>query len=233
MQRIYKSKQIILFTKLMLCKENMEDKKLNNQESLELITSMINKTKRQLHIGEGNLLLWWGYTSAIVALLVGTMLYLTGGHPACNWLWFLIWIVGGIGMAVINRKNKVRYEKEPTTYVDRLTSSLWCTVGLLFMLATLMSLAFLYFGKDSWPVMLIFAFVMCGFAVTMQGFILRESSMVLGGAVSLVSGTFVTCCIISHTPLMVWWIIPLFVVCFIFAMIVPGHVLNAKAKKQC
>ena len=27
----------------------MEDKKLNNQESLELITRMINKTKRQMH----------------------------------------------------------------------------------------------------------------------------------------------------------------------------------------
>lgn len=217
---------------LKLCKENMEEKKLNNQESLELIAQMINQTKRHLHIGEGNLLLVWGYTSAVVGILVGVLLYATGGHPACNWLWFLIWIVGGISTAVITKRDKPRIEKMPQTYVDRLTSSLWCTIGLVFLLATFMSMGFLYFGKDSWAVMFIFAFVMCGLGVTMQGFIIQENSMVLGGAVTLVAGTFVTCCIVSSTPLSVWWAIPLFVLCFVFAMIIPGHVLNAKAKKQ-
>ena len=211
----------------------MEDKKLNNQESLDLITSMINKTKRQLHIGEGNLLLWWGYTSVIVALLVVASLYLTNGHPACSWLWFLIWIVGGIATVIISRKDKNRIEKTPSTYVDRLTSNLWCTVGILFGVATLMCFGFIAFGKNAWPIMFIFAFLFIGFAVCMQGFIFREKSMVFGGLVSLVAGTFVTCCVISQIPLHAFWVIPLYVVCFIFALIIPGHVLNAKAKKQC
>lgn len=211
----------------------MEDKKLNNQESLELITSMINKTKRRLHIGEGNLLLVWGYTSVIVSLLVVTLLYFTDGNPACNWLWFLIWIVGGISTIVINRKEKSSIEKSPSTYVDRLTSNLWSTVAILFGVATLMCFGFSAFGKDAWPIMFIFAFLFVGFAVCMQGFILRETSLVVGGAVSLLSGIFVTCCVISQVPLKAYWVIPLYCVCFIFALIVPGHVLNAKAKKQC
>ena len=154
----------------------MEEKKLNSQESLELITRMINQTKRQLHIGEGNLLLIWGYTSAIVALLVGILLYATGGNPAVNWLWFLIWIVGGTATAVISRRDKSRIEKMPSTYVDRLTSSLWTTIGMLFTVATFMALGFsLFAGKDAWTVMLILAFVMCGFGVTMQGFMPAES----------------------------------------------------------
>ena len=211
----------------------MEEKKLNNQESLELITRMINQTKRQLHIGEGNLLLIWGYTSAIVALLVGILLYATGGNPAVNWLWFLIWIVGGTATAVISRRDKSRIEKMPSTYVDRLTSSLWTTIGMLFTVATFMALGFsLFAGKDAWTVMLILAFVMCGFGVTMQGFIIREKSMVAGGVVSLLSGIFVACCVVSSTPLGVWWIIPVFIICFTCAMIVPGHILNAKAKRQ-
>ena len=211
----------------------MEEKKLNNQESLELITRMINQTKRQLHIGEGNLLLIWGYTSAIVALLVGILLYATGGHPAVNWLWFLIWIVGGTATAVISRRDKSRIEKMPSTYVDRLTSSLWTTIGMLFTVATFMALGFSLFArKDAWTVMLILAFVMCGFGVTMQGFIIREKSMVAGGVVSLLSGIFVACCVVSSTPLGVWWIIPVFIICFTCAMIVPGHILNAKAKRQ-
>ena len=211
----------------------MEEKKLNSQESLELITRMINQTKRQLHIGEGNLLLIWGYTSAIVALLVGILLYATGGPPAVNWLWFLIWIVGGTATAVISRRDKSRIEKMPSTYVDRLTSSLWTTIGMLFTVATFMVLGFsLFAGKDAWTVMLILAFVMCGFGVTMQGFIIREKSMVAGGVVSLLSGIFVACCVVSSTPLGVWWIIPVFIICFTCAMIVPGHILNAKAKRQ-
>ena len=217
----------------MLCKENMEEKRLNSQESLELIARMINKTKRQLHIGQGNLLLWWGYTSAIVGLLVGVSLLLTGGNPACNWLWFLIWIVGGIGMMVIKRKDKDRIEKEPFTYVDRISSNLWGTIGWMFALGTLMSIGFQFFGKDTWVIMLVFAFLLAGFGSSMQGFILQEKSMVVGGAISLVAGTFVLGCVLSDTPLKVWWVIPLFILCFVFTMIIPGHVLNAKAKKQC
>lgn len=210
----------------------MEEKNLNNRESLELITMMINKTKRQLHIGEGNLLLWWGYTSAIVGLLVGLMLLLTG-NQVWNWLWFLIWIVGGIGMMVINRKHKGRIEKEPVTYVDRLSGNLWGTIGWMFALGTLLSLGFMYFGKDTWVVMLVFALLFAGFGSSMQGFILQEKSMVAGGAFSLVAGAFVLCCVVSGTPLKVLWVIPLFILCFVTTMIIPGHVLNAKAKKQC
>ena len=211
----------------------MEDKKLNNQESLELITKMINKTKRHLHIGQGNLLLWWGYTSAIVGLLVGVTLLLTNGNPACNWLWFLIWIVGGIGMMVIIRKDKGRIEKEPSTYVDRLTSNLWGTIGWTFALGTLMSIGFQFFGMDTWIIMFVFAFLLSGFGSCMQGFIFREKSMVWGGSFSLVAGIFVLCCVLGGMRLTVQWVIPLFILSFVATMIIPGHVLNAKAKKQC
>lgn len=232
MQWIYKSKQTFLNYSLLFM-EKMEDKRLNNQESLELITRMINKTKRKFHIGEGNLLLLWGYTSAIVGLLVGVTLLLTHGNPVCNWLWFLIWIVGGIGMLVIKRKDKDRIEKEPTTYVDRLTDNLWGTIGWMFALGTLMSIGFMFFGKDSWVVMLVFAFLLAGFGSAMQGFIIQEKSMVAGGAFSLVAGTFVLCCVLAGVKLGIEWVIPLFILCFIVMMIIPGHVLNAKAKKQC
>ena len=43
----------------------------------------------------------------------------------------------------------------------------------------------------------------------------------------------VLCCVLAHVKLGVMWVIPLFVLCFVATMIIPGHVLNAKAKKQC
>ena len=211
----------------------MEEKKLNQAESLELITRMINQTKRHLHIGQGNLLLVWGYVSVIVSIAVGVSLYLTNGNPACNWLWFLIWIVGGIATVVISKREKKQVDKAPVTYVDRLTSNLWCTIGLTFGVATIMSFIFNFCGYDTWRIMFIFAFLLIGIAVSIQGSIFRENSMIFGGAVSIVVGIFITCCILAGITLKVLWAIPLFALCFIFALIIPGHVLNAKAKKQC
>ena len=39
----------------------MEERKLNEKESLELITRMIRNTKHNLEIGDGNIFLFWGY----------------------------------------------------------------------------------------------------------------------------------------------------------------------------
>ena len=55
----------------------MEDKKLNEKESLELITQMIQNTRRNLDTGSGNMFLVWGYVSVLVTLtvLAGCLLY--------------------------------------------------------------------------------------------------------------------------------------------------------------
>ena len=47
----------------------MEEKKLNERESLELITRMIQETKNKLEVGDGNVLLIWGYVSVLTAIL--------------------------------------------------------------------------------------------------------------------------------------------------------------------
>ena len=136
-------------------------------------------------------------------------------------------------MLVILRKDKGRIEKEPSTYVDRLTSNLWGTIGWSFAIGTLMSIGFQLFGKDTWIIMFVFAFLLSGFGSCMQGFIFREKSMVWGGSFSLVAGIFVLCCVVGGVRLTVQWVIPLFILSFVATMIIPGHVLNSKAKKQC
>ena len=46
----------------------MEDRKLNEKESLELIAQMIRNTRRNLDAGGGNMFLLWGYVGAVVTL---------------------------------------------------------------------------------------------------------------------------------------------------------------------
>lgn len=39
----------------------MEERLLNEKESLELITQMINSSKKNMEVGQGNIMLFWGY----------------------------------------------------------------------------------------------------------------------------------------------------------------------------
>ena len=42
----------------------MEEKKLSEQESLELISQMIRSTRKNMEVGSGNQFLYWGYFTA-------------------------------------------------------------------------------------------------------------------------------------------------------------------------
>lgn len=48
----------------------MEDRKLNEKESLELITQMIRNTRWNLDAGSGNMFLLWGYVCVLLTLVV-------------------------------------------------------------------------------------------------------------------------------------------------------------------
>ena len=85
----------------------MIDKQPTERESLEIITSMINRTKDRYMLGDGNILLIWGYLTVAVTALVWILLALTHNN-AVNWLWFLIWIVGGLATIRITRKHDIR-----------------------------------------------------------------------------------------------------------------------------
>ena len=60
----------------------MEDRKLNEKESLELITQMIRNTRRNLDAGSGNMFLLWGYVCVLLTLVVGLLGNSRCGLPA-------------------------------------------------------------------------------------------------------------------------------------------------------
>lgn len=71
----------------------MEDRKLNERESLELIAQMIRNTRRNLDAGGGNMFLLWGYTGVVVTLGVWAALYFTN-CTACLWGFWTLPVVG-------------------------------------------------------------------------------------------------------------------------------------------
>ncbi|MGM9833314.1 MAG: hypothetical protein ACI31A_06475 [Candidatus Limisoma sp.] len=205
----------------------MKEKEIDACEGIDIITAMVEATKNRLSINDGNVLLLWGYVSVSVSIVVWALLHITG-HPAVNWLWFLIWIIGGTATPRLVKKS----EKGAMSYSDRLSKGIWTMIGWCAIFATAVCLVMLALGKDSWVAMWIFALVIVGIGVAVQGMTLREHSMVIGGYVGTFCGIVSTCMVAAGVPLYCDVFIPLFIVSLTAMFIVPGHILRRKAKRM-
>ncbi len=207
----------------------MEDKRLTERESLELITSMIVRTK-QRYLGGGNILLMWGYFVVVVTILVWVLLTLTR-NGVWNWLWFAIPIVG-IPTSILMARKKQR-ECGALTYSDKVTSSLWAIFGISEIVITLVCLGFSIFGdKDCWISMLVYSLLLAPFAEIAQGLLVKEKCLSIGGIIGLIVGIMTLCCQAAGIPLIANWYMPLFILAWVAMMIIPGHILTYKAHCQ-
>jgi len=92
----------------------MEERKLNEKESLELIAQMIQNTKNRMETNCGMPFLLWGYTTVFTSLLVWLLVTYTQNN---NWqyLWFMLPIIGGTGtyLSARNQQPTVKSHLEP------------------------------------------------------------------------------------------------------------------------
>ena len=103
----------------------MEDKELNEQESLKLITQMIQNTRRNLDTGSGNMFLLWGYVSAIVTLVVFAGIYWTR-NPVWMWGFWGIPVIGYLLSYILMR----RKGKPVKLYIDKVLNEVWQVLGI-------------------------------------------------------------------------------------------------------
>lgn len=207
----------------------MEERKLTEKESLEIITSMIART-RERYIGDGRIMLMWGYLTVVLTAIIWTLIGVTH-NPVWNWLWFLLWIIGGTLTPIMDKK--MQHEKGFKNYSDIVTSRIWSTVGFSAIVATAICLAFLLVGGiDAWSMMFAIALVIVPFAEIASGIVVKEKSLIIGGAIGLSAGLFTMACIAGHVALYASWFMPLFILVWVVMMIIPGHIINYKAKKQ-
>lgn len=206
----------------------MEDKKLTEKESLEVITSMIARTKAR-YLGSGNILLMWGYLAVFSSILVWILLAATRQN-VWNWLWFAIPVIGMPLTSIMARREK--RTDGAVTYSDKITSHLWSIFGVSEIVLTLICLGFSLFGGiKCWTAMIVYTIIAAPFAEIAQGLIVKEKSLTWGGIVGLAIGMVLVCCVTGKIPLLANWFMPLFILFWVVMMIVPGHIINHKAKK--
>lgn len=207
----------------------MEDRKLTEKESLEIITSMIARTTER-YIGNANILLMWGYLVVLTTIAVWILLDVTHNN-AWNWLWFAIPVVGFTAGSVMKKNHRGR--KTVKTYSDRVTSKLWTIVGVSEIVVAILCLLMQCFADvNCWSAMLVYSLLVVPCAEIAQGILLRENSLFFGGLVGLTVGVITLCLIVGGIVLYANWYLPIFIIAFVAMMIIPGHILNYKAKNQ-
>ena len=206
----------------------MEEKKLTEKESISIIAEMISRTKER-YIGNGNIMLMWGWLTVAVTGLVWLMLATTLS-PLWKWLWFLIPAVGGVATPIMAKKSD--RERGVKTYSDKISSQIWLAVGIIAWAATAVCIGFDFAGISVWSLMFIYALIIIPLAEIAQGLIIKEKSLVAGGACGMANGLFTSACLISHTPLYAYWFMPAFMLAFACMMLIPGYVINHKNRRK-
>ena len=204
----------------------MEDRKLNEAESLALIADMIRNSKRNLEKGNGNVFIIWGTTILLVSMIVGVTLYLSNNYLSF-WLWMLIPLIGYSWTGIVKEKRQQVY-----TQIDKFVKHVWIVISLLAVLIPLVFLLLkvlqvdLILSSEGMPFRIIpfIELLICSIGITLTGIIINFRPSIIGGTIGLM---------ISFLALIQieWGVFICFGAWSFVSMIIPGILLNRYTKK--
>lgn len=202
----------------------MEEKTLEVRESIALIERMIRSTRRRMERDTGRPLLVWGYTTVGIALL-NYGLRIAGAPIEWSFSWFLIPVLGVLLLRLFPGERSAG----PRTDIDRIVSAVWNTAAL--SLVPLLVLCLLGSSDHYALIVLLFAV-----ASVTTGRIIGSRVYTTAGLAGMLFSMLVPFCALwlrafgLTNPWLVYCNIPLFAAAFVCMMIIPGHVLNRRAK---
>lgn len=205
----------------------MEEKTINEKESLEIISRMIQSSKDKMRVGSGNELLYYGYAAAILGVAVQTMFAITS-NPTWCWLWMLMFV------AWLFRSLSIRGKRsEVKTYTDKMMEQVWTVIGCMFVLTTIvfMVLMFIYHQGGLMSFLMPLSIIYCGIGVSITGIIIKERWVEFLPILSFVIAFYMFAAFIIKIHPIIPWHLEMSLA-FIIASVIPGHILNHKAKKQ-
>ena len=205
----------------------MENNKLSEAQSLELIASMIQDSRSRLARNSGTPFLIWGYTTVAVSLFNALALYLGWSH-AWAWSWFSIPVIGWLGMMLL-------FKQEPSArnYIDRIVSMIWVVIGLSF--------AWLFVGAVVFGCSISFlTVVVMGIGTVLTGCVIKHRTTVICGWAAMCASLIfpIVYFIIAKSgsasaisEVWIWGELIVFALIFLLMMVIPGHILNHKYNK--
>ena len=193
----------------------MEDKRISEKESLELIARMIRETQYNTARYAAYPLLIWGYTTVAISLVVWYF-YLQTGVWQINFLWFALPVIAGPLTIFFNRKDK---NKGAKNYIDRVTGQIWAVFGVVGFCLSCMAFVVRI------DILFVISLLM-GMGATLTGLVCKYKQLSIAGMTGIA---------LSFSMLFIHGsgVYLVFAAIFIVMMIVPGHIMNKQMKKQC
>ena len=192
----------------------MEERKLNEKESLELIAQMIQNTKNRLETNCVMPFLFWGYTTIFVSLLVWFLVVTTRNYY-WQYLWFLLPIIAGTGTYLSTRNQQPGIK----THLDKVINYIWLVFGITGFLISMLAMFF-------WQLPILFmVLLLMGMGTTLTGLVIGYKTVTICGTLGALSS--IGCLFYPGLNQIL-----IFAPVFIFMMVIPGHVLNHAARKQ-
>lgn len=164
----------------------------------------------------GTLLLISGYTALFFAVLVTVVSRLTA-HPSVYYLWWGIPAVIAVASYFFFRRES-RRTPQVRTFIDRCVGYVWLTVGAAAVLYPLVG----FINPAANFVLVPTEALLIGIGATLTGLIIRFRPVTAGGIAALGFGF----AMILFPKAYLY----LFIAMLIFAIIIPGHILNCKGK---
>ena len=163
----------------------MKDLNFTEKESLELISQMIQQSKKNLEIGDGNILLYYGYTAIILAITVYTLVHVT--HDT---VWSSIWFFMFLPFILISVA-KNRSKPQVTTHMDKAINSAWSILGWLFLLSVVIIAIFsLVVGTCYFSLMLPLSLLYAGIGISITGVIINFKLMIYTPLVAFIAAIY-------------------------------------------
>ena len=191
----------------------MEDEKFSPSESLQLIQSMIDKTKKSLS-SDSHYFLLWGWLTFAACLGQFVLKHFVNYEKH-----YLVWWVVAIGVAgtiyFAIRDAKTRKVK---SYVDDMMTFLWIGMGITFFIIS-MILTKIGWGSTVFP----FFMVLYGLGTFVSGSIIKFRPLVLGGLCAFILAIASTYA--SYDYQMLYGSAAMLV-----SYIVPAYILRARQK---
>lgn len=198
----------------------MEDKQLSNQESLDLITKMIDNTRRNFNNNGGAMFLIWGYTTIAVTMAIYILFSITGNHNFM-WLWWALPVIGGL----LTWRHYKHYPKPVTTQLDKITSRIWTTFSISTFLCVISNYAVTLISDTTYFYILFVIALLLSNATVITGMMIKFRPVVIGGF----AGMILSFLLPAYSQSIIQF--PIFAAIFLIAQVIPGHILNRECKK--
>lgn len=172
---------------------NIENKEMTAQQSLGIITEMLNNSRRSILQNSAKHFILWGVLLTVTSFVIYELWHISGS-PIWNCAWF---VMPALGFPIVRILDK-KHSEVPQNEINKQLGLIWLTycifvltISVIAMLAVPMNIS------------LVIA-VLLGFAECISGFLLKNWAITIGGFILGIGGAIASSMIHNEAQLLIF-----------------------------